>query len=85
MTLLAAVVLPPTELVDDDLLGPILGHDGRLDLGARDRGLPHLDRAVALATAHEQHLADGDLVTRVARELLDPKVLALQHPVLLSA
>src|SRR5262245_12054483 len=78
---LAAVVLPAPELEDDDLLRAVLGDDLGRDLRAL-----HQRRADGdlVATDH-QHLVEGHLRARLARELLDAEPIALRHAVLLTA
>src|SRR5262245_46253722 len=81
MPLLAAVVLPPAELEDDDLLGAVLSGDLGAHARAADEGLPELGRV----PADHQDLFEFLGVAEVARELLDTQLLAFRDPVLLAA
>src|SRR5690606_32400808 len=79
---LAAVLLAPTKLEDDELLAPPLLDDLALHEGAADRGLANLGGAVV--ADGQEHLAKLHLVTGVALELLDADRVALGDPILLT-
>jgi hypothetical protein len=82
MPLRFLVVLAPAQLEDLDLVAAPVRHDRGIDLGARDERGAHLD---GIAGADQQHLAEGDLRADLAREGLDPDLLAGLHLVLLAA
>src|SRR4051794_23006894 len=82
VTRLPAVVLAAAGLEDDDLRRAVLGDNLRLDLRSSDQGSADLH---AVTGADEENLAKRDRVADVARELLDPKSIALRYSILLSA
>src|SRR4051812_11170072 len=74
VTVPANVVLTTAELEDHQLLAEPLLDDLGGDLRAGDdRGA---DRHVSVIRGHEEHLVEGDLITFIAWELLDPQSLA---------
>src|SRR5258708_22343819 len=80
MPRLAPVVLAAPELEDDELGPEALAHDLRLDLGPADERLAELHGVAP----DEEDLVEGDRVADAAGELLDPELVALRDPVLLS-
>jgi hypothetical protein len=82
MALDALVVLPASELDDDDLVVAALRDDLAFDLTALDERGAHLD---VRAFADEQHLLESDGVADGGVEALHAKALALTGAVLLTA
>src|SRR6266487_961803 len=72
MAVLSAVVLAAAELEDDDLLGPVVGHDLRAHAGPRNEGTADLRRIAS----QKEDLVEVQRISRVARKALDPKFLS---------
>src|SRR5580692_8999738 len=84
MSGLPPVVLPATELEDDDFLGAVLGHDLGLHARIGEERRSDLEGCPALGR-DQQDLLEGDRVTDVAGELLHPQLVAQGYAILLSA
>src|SRR5438270_11188855 len=82
VAVLAAVILPPLFLEDDDLVGAALLDQGGADRGAREQRRARRHRG---AVADHQHLAKFDRRARLAGEPLDRDHVVLGDLVLLAA
>ncbi len=76
-------ILPPPELLDDDLLGLELIDDLGDHLGAFDHGLA--DGCIAIAARDQENLGEDQLVTGLALAPIDPDAIALADPELMAS
>jgi hypothetical protein len=83
MAVLAAHVLTPPKLLDDDLLGPELVDNLARHLGTLNRRHTNLCRPVL--SRDQQDLRKDELVTRLAIAAVDPNPVAFTHAELMTA
>jgi hypothetical protein len=83
MACLAAVVLSPTELEDNNFGPEFLPDDLRFDLGAADERTAEFDRFAG--PLNQEHLIERDGIADITGDFLDPKPIARADSVLFSA